>query len=157
MIVWAAAVLAALGVISKVPLWRSRSGDRVTIGKLVGRLFRYLFADPAGRWFGGVTQEAVAPLIDTMRDENTVQHAETSARLSAVEVRLAAVEGRLDAVESVVNPTGALDALTAQLVEMAETVRADRHAARADLSALNGQVQLLTTMLTERRDETTGS
>lgn len=156
-VIWLGLVIGACALVAKVRLRKARPATAtlperpaITIGTAFGAVIKY-FIGPFTRFWVGLNREAVAPMFDVLRAENTEQHAETAARLGAVEDAVIKLSARMDIVEKMVDPNGVLVTLEGKLDELAETVRRDRHATRNTLSALNGSVELLTDMLRDRQ------
>lgn len=80
-----AAFLAAGGVVMKSP-----------VGKWVAWVYKQLIGQPGTDWFERNVDRVFTPHVTALRAENTQQHAEGAARLSAAEGRLGKAISDLD-------------------------------------------------------------
>lgn len=152
----------ACALLAKVRVRRARPATRslperpaVTIGSGASRAIQYVIG-PFTRFWVERNREAIAPMFEQMRDENVVQHTETASRLSALEDAVKDLSAWRDTVDAIMRPSESIEALVNQMQSMANIVQADRHAAKAGLAALNGQMQLLMQMLADRQSTNGG-
>lgn len=97
-----AAFLAAGGVVMKSP-----------VGKWVAWVYKQLIGQPGTDWFERNVDRVFTPHVTALRAENTQQHAEGAARLSAAEGRLGKAIRDLDernTADHVVMKTGIAEA-----------------------------------------------
>jgi hypothetical protein len=158
-IIWLGLIVGGCALLAKVRVRKGRAATPtlperaiVTVGSAAGAFVKYLIG-PFTRFWVGLNREAVAPLIDSLRSENTEQHAETSHRLAALEERVRELSVWRDKADAIMRPSEAIEALVGQMQDMANIVQGDRRTTEDRIEALDRRIQRLMTLLMDRRVE----